>query len=79
MAGCGVTWTGRAATSEGGREGGAAMDVAKVLDDAGVDAVADECMGRLLMVESLGDADAGPVWAEREDWPSNFEDRDNEE
>ena len=55
------------------------MDVAKVLDVAGVDAVADECMGRLLMAESLGDADAGPEWTEREECPSNFEDRDNEE
>jgi len=55
------------------------MDVENVADDDGVDAGEDACMGKLFMALSLGEADDGNEWAEREEWPSNLEDKESEE
>ena len=47
---------------------------------AGADAEEEalECMGRLLMDESLGEADARTEWEVREELPSNFDESDRE-
>ena len=55
------------------------MDAEKVEDLDGVDDDEDECMGRLLMTESLGEADADTELDVREECPSNFDESDKEE
>ena len=55
------------------------MEVETVADDDPVDAGEDACIGRLFMALSFGEADDGNEWAEREEWASNFEDKDSEE